>query len=225
MIKERGVFMEKGKLYKEIYDAVLDGNKERAVHLAQKSIEMGLEPKVTIEEAYTPALREAGRLWEEGEFFLPELVLSSDAVKGAMEVFKPLLERGKDTVKIGTVVIGTIEGDIHDIGKSLVASLLLASGFDVYDLGVDVPPDKFIEEALKRDADIIGISALLTTTMVGQRKVIELLQERGIRSRFKVMVGGAPVSYDWAKSIGADASPQGAGEAVQIARKLISIRG
>jgi len=214
--------MNKNELYKKMYDAVLVGDKETSVELAEESLKMGLDPRRTIEDGYTPGIDKVGELWEEGEYFLPELVMAAEAMKAAIEVLKPELEKKKEsTPNIGTVIMGTVEGDIHDIGKTLVSSLLSAAGFSVIDLGADVPIGKFIEEAKRNNADIIGLSALLTTTMVNQKKVIEKLKEEGIRDRFKVIVGGAPISKKWGNDIGADDAPMSAMEAVKSAKELV----
>lgn len=214
--------MEKKALYAKMFDAVLNAEKDEAVELAKTSIEEGLDPRETIEEGFAPGINKVGDLWEEGEYFLPELVMSAETMKAAIEVLKPELEKKNENApSLGIVVIGTIEGDIHDIGKTLVASLLSAAGFTVIDLGCDVPVDRFIEEAEKNNADIIGMSALLTTTMTGQKKLLDRLVEKGIRDKFKVLVGGAPVSKKWGREIGADDAPTNAMDAVRIAKMLV----
>jgi len=216
--------MEKSELYKKMYDSVMSGDKAAAKQAAQAVLEEGLDPRNAIEEGFVPAINKAGELWEEGEYFLPELVMAAEAMKSGISVLEgELARRNESAPVIGKVIIGTIEGDIHDIGKSLIAALLSAAGFEVTDLGVDVPVSRFVEEAKLKSADIIGISALLTTTMIGQRKVIEKLKEEGIRDRFRVLVGGAPVSKKWAEEIGADAAPMSAAQAVQIARNLVAV--
>ena len=215
--------MDKQELYKKMFDAVLNAEKEEAQELAKKSIEMGLDPRNSIEEGFAPGINKVGDLWEEGEYFLPELVMSAETMKAAIEVLKPELEKKKeDAPSLGVVVIGTIEGDIHDIGKTLVASLLSAAGFKVIDLGCDVSIDRFIDEAEKNNADIIGMSALLTTTMTGQKRLIEKLNADGKRDKFKVLVGGAPVSKKWGKEIGADETPMNAMEAVHVAKAMVA---
>ena len=217
--------MSNQEIFKSMSRAVIDGDTDRAESLAKKSLESGINPRESIESGFTPGIREMGRLWEEGEAFLPELVMSAEAMKAGVEVLKPELEkRNESAPTLGTVIIGTIEGDIHDIGKSLVASLLSASGFQVFDLGVDVPIERFVQEAKDKNADIVGMSALLTTTMIGQKKVIEKLREIGLRDKVKVLVGGAPVSKKWAAEIGADGAPSGAMEAVQMARSIVSTK-
>ncbi|MFP4497966.1 MAG: B12-binding domain-containing protein [Vulcanimicrobiota bacterium] len=216
--------MEKQKLFKQMHDSILNGDKKQSADMARQSISMGVSPTEAIEEGYTPAIKEAGDLWEEGEYFLPELVMAADAMKAAMEVLKPELEkRSEKAPSAGKIVLGTIEGDIHDIGKSLIGALLSASGYQVFDLGVDVPAERFVEEAEGRNADLIGISALLTTTMSGQKKVIDELVRLNVRNKYKVIVGGAPVNDEWARTIGADAAPAGALDTVRTVRKLIKL--
>jgi trimethylamine corrinoid protein len=213
--------MSNPEIFEMMKNSVMEGDSEQAASLGKKALGMGITPGDAIEKGFTPGIQKMGEMWEEGEVFLPELVLSAEAMKNGIDVLRPELERRNEKApNLGTVVIGTIQGDIHDIGKSLVASLLSATGFQVFDLGVDVAPEKFVEEAVSKKAAIIGMSALLTTTMLGQKKVIDILTSRGIRKQFKVLVGGAPVSRDWAREIGADAAPAGAMEAVQTAREM-----
>jgi corrinoid protein of di/trimethylamine methyltransferase len=173
-----------------------------------------------IEDGFASGIREVGRLWEEGELFLPELVIGAEAMKSAMAVLQPALEKEqKHRERLGRVVIGTIEGDIHDIGKTLVATMLAANGFEITDLGADVPVGRFVEEAERTKADWIAISALLTTTMPGQKKVIEELEAKNIRGDIRVMVGGAPCNEEWAEEIGADGYAGDAVSAVSLARR------
>ncbi|MCE7743154.1 MAG: dimethylamine corrinoid protein 3 [Candidatus Heimdallarchaeota archaeon] len=203
-------------------NAILSGNISLAEELAQKVLDEKLDVNDAI-DAFSLSIRKAGDLFEEGEFFLPELMRSAEAMKAAMTIFEPILMKGKEDRSLGKVVIGTIEGDIHDIGKTLVASMLGAEGFEVHDLGADVPISTFIEKAIEIDAQLICISALLTTTMDGQRKLIEQLKERGLRDKFKILIGGAPVSKNWVNEIGADGSAENAVSAVKLARKLMNI--
>ncbi len=204
----------------ECKSAILSGDISLAEELAHKVIHEKLDVNEAI-DAFSLAIREAGDLFEEGEFFLPELMRSAEAMKAAMVIFQPVLEEGKEDRFRGKVVIGTIEGDIHDIGKTLVASMLTAEGFDVHDLGADVPVKTFIEKAIEIDANIICISALLTTTMVGQKKLIDQLKEKNIRDKFKVLIGGAPISKKWVEEIGADGSAENAVSAVKLAKKVL----
>jgi trimethylamine corrinoid protein len=206
----------------ECKNAILRGEINQAELLAQKALDEKLDINEAI-DAFSLAIREAGDLFEEGEFFLPELMRSAEAMKAAMTIFEPILKEGKEDRVLGKVVIGTIEGDIHDIGKTLVAAMLSAEGFEVHDLGADVPVSTFIEKALEVDANLICISALLTTTMIGQKKLIDTLKEQNLRERFKVLIGGAPVSKQWVEEIGADGSAENAIGAVKLARKLIKI--
>ena len=201
-------------------EAILNGNIELAEKLANEAIEENIDINIAI-DAFSLAIRKAGDLFEEGDFFLPELMRSAEAMKGAMTVFKPKIMEDKADRSLGKVIIGTIEGDIHDIGKTLVAALMSAEGFEVFDLGADVPVGNFIDKAEEVGAKLICISALLTTTMVGQKKLIEQLEERNIRDKYKVLIGGAPVSKKWVEEIGADGSAENAVSAVKLARKLL----
>ncbi|MHA1217150.1 MAG: corrinoid protein [Candidatus Heimdallarchaeaceae archaeon] len=203
-------------------EAILNGKIEAAQKLANKAIEDNIDVNIAI-DAFSLAIRKAGDLFEEGEFFLPELMRSAEAMKAAMTIFKPVLMKGKEDRSLGKIVIGTIEGDIHDIGKTLVASLLSAEGFEVYDLGADVPISTFIDKAVEVDAQIICMSALLTTTMVGQKKLIDQLKEKKLRDKFKILIGGAPISKKWVEEIGADGSAENAVSAVKLARKVLGI--
>lgn len=206
----------------ECKNAILNGNINLAEELAHKVVKEKMDVNTAI-DSFSFAIREAGDLFEEGEFFLPELMRSAEAMKAAMVIIKPLLDEGKEDRFLGKVVIGTIEGDIHDIGKTLVSSMLAAEGFEVHDLGADVPVETFIDKAIETDANLICISALLTTTMVGQKKLIDQLNERGIRDRFKVLIGGAPISKNWVDEIGADGSAENAVSAVKLAKKVLGI--
>lgn len=199
--------------------SIVDGDSEKAAALAKASLEKGFPVLEVIENGFARGIREVGRLWEEGELFLPELVIGAEAMKGAMEVLRPALESGEATENLGRVVIGTIEGDIHDIGKTLVATMLSANGFAVTDLGADVPVQSFVDEAERVGADWIAVSALLTTTMPGQKRVIDELASRSLRGKIRVMVGGAPCSKEWATEIGADGYAGDAVAAVALARR------
>ncbi|MDI6846438.1 MAG: corrinoid protein [Candidatus Saccharicenans sp.] len=203
--------------------AIVEGRPEEAPRLAEEALAAGIQPLEIIEKACVPAIEEVGRLWEAGDYFLPELIAGAEAMKSAMNVLQQALKSSGQSLKsCGRVVIGTVEGDIHDIGKNLVASMLRASGFEVIDLGADVKAEKFVETAAREKADIIAMSALLTTTMLNQKKVIALLQEKGLRENFKIMVGGAPVTEKFAREIGADGYGQSAVQAVAVARSLLA---
>lgn len=202
--------------------AIVEGNKEEAEALAKEAVEKEMDLNEVIEKGYIPGIQKVGSLWEQGEYFLPELISSAECMKTAMQVLEPELEKAQITTKsLGKVVIGTVEGDIHDIGKNLVSSMLSANGFDVIDLGADVKMGKFIETAVSENADFICLSALLTTTMLGQKKLVETLKEKNLYDRFKVVVGGAPVNQKWADDIGADGYAENAMTAVTEAKKLI----
>ena len=214
--------MEKDKLFAEMKQAVLDGEIELAEELAHKAIEEGLNPLEAIETGYVAGIDEVGALFEQGQIFLPELIAAAEAMKTALNVLEPALQQ-RDMVRaiLGKVVIGTMHNDIHDIGKDMVASMLMASGFEVTNLGVNVPCDTFISNVKEQQADILALSALLTTTMPEQKIVIEALEKEGLRSGVKVLVGGAPVNRQWADEIKADGYAENAIEAVKVARQLV----
>ncbi|HEC36411.1 MAG TPA: dimethylamine corrinoid protein 3, partial [Anaerolineae bacterium] len=193
-----------------------------AKEVAAQVLSTDANPLEVVENVLAPAMEEVGRLYEEGEYFIPELVMAGEAMKAAMSVLGPVLVAREQTRSSpGVIVIGTVEGDIHEIGKSLVAMMLEAAGFVVHDLGVDVPAAAFVSKAQEVDADVVGLSALLTTTMRNQQAVIEALTEAGLRDRVKVIVGGAPASPGWAERIGADAYAENAREAVEVVRRLV----
>jgi corrinoid protein of di/trimethylamine methyltransferase len=214
--------MNNEEFLKEIKIAIVEGKKDEAVQLAQRAIAEKMDLDEVIEKGYIPGIQKVGKLWEEGEYFLPELITSAECMKAAMKIMQPELEKAQiDMRSAGTIVIGTVEGDIHDIGKNLVSSILSANGFNVVDLGSDVKLEAFIEKAEETNADLICLSALLTTTMTGQKKLIQLLKEKGLSGRFKVMVGGAPVNQKWADDIGADGYSENALTAVGAAKELV----
>lgn len=201
--------------------AVIDGEADLARDLARSAVESGADLKKSINDGYIAGIEQVGRMWESGECFLPELMQGADAMRAAMAVIRPAIIARGDPVDDGTtIVIGTVQGDIHDIGKILVATFLEANGFRVVDLGRDVPASDFVAAAAEEKAAIVGLSALLTTTMVGQEEVVRLLEERGLRSSVRVLVGGAPVTRRYARSIGADGYGSSAVEAVAEARRL-----
>lgn len=214
--------MEKDNLFAEMEQAVLDGEIEIAGELAHKAVEGGLNPLEAIERGYVPGIDEVGALFEQGQIFLPELIAAAEAMKAALAVLEPVLQqRDMSRDILGKVVIGTMHNDIHDIGKDMVASMLMAAGFEVTNLGVNVPCDTFISSAKEKQADILALSALLTTTMPEQKTVIEALEREGLRSGVKVLVGGAPVNRQWADEIKADGYAENAIEAVKVARQLL----
>ncbi len=213
--------MTKEVMLQKMAQAVIDGQKEEAEMLAREAVAQSFELLEVIEKGYVPGIQRVGELWEKGEYFLPELISSAECMKAAMAVIQPELRKAQiETPSKGKVVIGTVEGDIHDIGKNLVASMLQAHGFDVNDLGSDVKLEKFIETALETKADFVCLSALLTTTMLNQRRFIDRLKAANLTGRFKVLVGGAPVTAKWAAEIGADGYGENALAAVKLAESL-----
>ncbi|MEM1698003.1 MAG: corrinoid protein [Thermofilaceae archaeon] len=213
-------------LYAKIRDAFLSFDFEGVKALVREALAKGASPNEVIERALRPAMEEAGRRFEKGEFFLAELVVAGDLFKEVMdEILVPEIQKqGGSTRSLGTVVIGTVRGDLHDIGKSIVATMLRAAGFNVIDLGVDVPPEKFVEAAIENKADIVAMSALLTTTMLEMRNVIEELKKAGIRDKVKVVVGGAAVTEDFARSIGADGYGEDAVKGVKVCKELLGVK-
>jgi corrinoid protein of di/trimethylamine methyltransferase len=208
--------------FKDMAQSVIDGEVEDAERLARQAIAQGVDPLDAINQGFVVGVNHVGEGYAAGEMFLPDLVLAGEAMKAAVAVLEPEMKRrGTRRQMLGTVVMGTVEGDIHDIGKTLVATMLSATGFQVYDLGVDVPVETFLEKAREVNADVVGLSALLTTTMVKQKTVIEALEEAGLRRQVKVMVGGAPVTRSWAEEIGADGYSEDAIGAVAVAKELV----
>jgi corrinoid protein of di/trimethylamine methyltransferase len=210
--------MTKEVMMQKMAQAVIDGQREDAEQLAKEAVAQGFDLLEVIEKGYVPGIQRVGELWEKGEYFLPELISSAECMKTAMAVIQPELRKAQiDAPSKGKVVIGTVEGDIHDIGKNLVASMLQAHGFDVHDLGADVKLEKFIQTALETKADFVCLSALLTTTMLNQRRFVEKLKTENLTGRFKVLVGGAPATAKWAADIGADGYGENALAAVKLA--------
>jgi 5-methyltetrahydrofolate--homocysteine methyltransferase len=205
----------------ELYDAIISGNLEKATNATEKALEDKMEPETILKEGLISAMEEVGNRFEKGEYYIPEMLISARAMKGAMALLKPqLVETGVEAV--GKVVIGTVQGDLHDIGKNLVGMMLEGGGFEVIDLGTDVSPEKFVETAREKNAQIIGLSALLTTTMVNMKSTMDVLNTSGIRDNVKVIIGGAPVTEAYAQEIGADKYGTDASQAVQLAKQLIT---
>ncbi len=212
------------ELFKRMAQAVIDGDDEEAKVLAQQALDEGVAPLEAINNGFTVGMDEVGELYSTGEYFLPDLILGGEAMKAALAVLEPVLHAaGQSREVLGTVVLGTVKGDIHEIGKSLVGSMLSANGFQVFDLGIDVEAGQFVAKAREYHADMVALSALLTTTMLHQRDVIEHLSEAGLRDKVKVMVGGSPVTQGWADQIGADGFAEDAAGAVVVAKKLMGI--
>ena len=203
----------------ELYDAIFKGNLPLAKTSVQAALDAGQNPQEIIDDNMVPAMEAIGKEFAEGRVFVPNLLLSARAMKGALEILKPLMQ-AENTSILGTVVIGTVKGDLHDIGKNLVASMLEGRGFKVINLGADVSKEKFIEAAKENDADIICLSALLTTTMGYMKEVVDAVKESGVK--VKVMVGGAPLNAEYARIIGADGYSSNANEAVDLAKSLVA---
>jgi corrinoid protein of di/trimethylamine methyltransferase len=202
-------------------DAIIKGNLAVAVEATHKVVADGCDPQMVINDYMSKAMEEIGQRFEEGKAFVPELLMAARAMKGALEILKPLL-KGDKAKLLGTVVIGTVKGDLHDIGKNLVASMLEGCGFEVINLGIDVSSEKFINAVKEQNANIVCLSALLTTTMSYMKEVIEALEQAGLRNEVKVMVGGAPLNENFAKVIGADGYSNNANGAVTLAKKLMA---
>jgi corrinoid protein of di/trimethylamine methyltransferase len=212
------------QLFKDMSQSILDGDSDAAIALAKQAIEVGIDPLDAISKGFVLGVNQVGENFASGQAFLPELVMAGEAMKAAVTTLEPEMQkRGTTRQVLGKVVLATVEGDIHEIGKTLVGTMLSASGFQVYDLGVDVPSAKIIEKVKEVDADLIGLSALLTTTMVKQKEVIDELDKMGMRKKVKVMVGGAPVTRDWVQKIEADGYSEDAIGAVGLAKQLMGI--
>ncbi|MCK8817941.1 corrinoid protein [Natroniella sulfidigena] len=210
------------ELFEKAADAICDADVERAEELAQIALDEGIAPLEMIEKGYTAGINEVGRLFDRGELFLPQLMGCAEAMKSATAILKEAAaEQGSESEESIKVVLGTVQGDVHDIGKGIVASILEANGIEVHDLGTDVAVEDFIETAKEVDADIIGTSALLTTTMGVSEELLKTLDEEDLRGEFKVMVGGGPVTKRWADKIGADGYAENANEAVSKIKELV----
>jgi 5-methyltetrahydrofolate--homocysteine methyltransferase len=206
---------------KELYDAILNGNAKQAHALTEAALGSGTDPMELISESMVPAMDEVGRLYEAEEYFVPELLLAGRAMKSAMELLRPRLVATGQRLTV-RVVIGTVKGDLHDIGKNIVASMLEGSGFEVIDLGTDVSPESFVAAVQERQPQIVCMSALLTVTMPSMRSTIEALDKAGLRGKVKVMIGGAPVTSQYAQEIGADGYSENASGAVSLVKTLLA---
>jgi len=206
---------------KEIFDSIVDGNQATTKAKVQQAIDDNVDPEVILNEGMIAAMAKVGQMFEEGEYFVPEMLVAARAMQGGLALLKPMLVKANFT-PVGKVVAGTVKGDLHDIGKNLVCMMLEGAAFDVVDLGVDVSPEKFVEAVRNSGANIVAMSALLTTTMPSMKSTIEALREAGVRGKVKIMVGGAPLTDQYAKEIGADGYAPDASRAVMVARTLSS---
>lgn len=213
-------------ILKELGEAVQDFDDELARTLALRAVEAGVDPVVALEEGLAKALREVGDRFGRGEVFITELIAAAQTMEAGAEVLnEEISKRGASRKAVGRILMGTVGGDIHSIGKNIVKTMLTAAGFEVFDLGVDVPTDVFVEKVKELGPDILGLSALMTTTMVNQREVIGALNDEGLRDGVKIIVGGAPVTEKWVEEIGADACGLDAGSAVKVALELMGEAG
>jgi 5-methyltetrahydrofolate--homocysteine methyltransferase len=205
---------------KNVYDAILDFDSDMVVKHVKEELAAGTDINSVLNDGLISAMDEVGRKFNSGEFFVPEMLIAAQAMKAGLDELKPFLVKGSTTMR-GTIVIGTVKGDLHDIGKNMVAMIMEGAGFEIIDVGMDVPPEKFIAAVKEHNAQIMGMSALLTTTMPAMKQTIELLKEEGLAGKVKTMIGGAPVTQAFADSIGADAYCEDAPAAVENARKLL----
>lgn len=203
-----------------LQESVITGKKIEVAEITRQLLDDNVAPKEILDDGLIPAMAVVGQRFENGEFFIPEMLLAARALNAGLEILKPLLEE-TDTKPVARVLIGTVKGDIHDIGKNLVAIMLRGSGFEVIDAGVDVPPSRFVELVNETGVEIVGLSALLTTTMPAMKDTIDEFESSGIRDKVKIMIGGAPVTEDYAEKIGADGFGRNASYAVRLAKNLI----
>ncbi|MFN2185248.1 MAG: corrinoid protein [Anaerolineae bacterium] len=205
-----------------IYQAVMEGDADEAASQVQAGLDAGIAASDILNKGCIAAMAEVGQLFEEGEMFVPEMLIAARAMQAAMLVLKPHLAEG-EIVSSGTVVIGTVNGDLHDIGKNLVGMMMEGAGFEIVDLGTDVKPDEFVEAVRQHNADVVGMSALLTTTMPSMKATVAALTEAGLRDRVKVLIGGAPVTQAFADQIGADGFAPDASSATRVAKRLLGV--
>ena len=206
--------------FKPIYEGVINGNAPSVKQDVQTAIDGGTDADDILKKGLIPAMQEVGDLFEKGEYFVPEMLVAARAMQGGLELLKPLLASA-EVQSTGKVVLGTVQGDLHDIGKNLVGMMLEGAGFELVDLGSDVSPEKFAQAVRENQPDILAMSALLTTTMPGMKTTIEALEGAGLRNQVKVMVGGAPITDEYANGIGADGFAPDASRAASLAKKLV----
>jgi 5-methyltetrahydrofolate--homocysteine methyltransferase len=204
----------------EVRESVIEGSKSSALKFTQQALDENIPPTMILNEALIPAMGEIGKRFERKECFVPEMLLAARAMQAGVALLKPHMIEA-DKKPIGKIVLGTVKGDMHDVGKNLVGMMLEGAGFEIVDLGVDVPPDKFVQAVQQHHAQLLGLSALLTTTMPWMGKTITSLQQAGLRDQVKILVGGAPVTSEYARQIGADAYSADAASAVRVAKNLL----
>ncbi len=214
--------MNKEEFMQKAAQSILDADEKAAVEIAKKSIAEGVDPTDMINEGFSEGIRKMGDLFDRGEVFLPTLIIASEAMVAAVKILEEALPGEEVGKKLGKVVLGTVEGDVHDIGKGIVATMLRVYGFEVYDLGRDVPIGNFVDKAKEVNAGFVGSSALMTTTQAGQKELEKALKKAGIRDKVKTMVGGAVATQFWAEKIGADIYAENATEAVMKLKKIVS---
>ncbi len=208
--------------YVELQESIISGKKDKVGELTQRFLDDGRPAKEILDEGLIPGMAVVGRKFQEGEYFIPEMLLSARALNVGLDLLKPLLE-ASDVKPVAKVLVGTVKGDIHDIGKNLVSIMLRGGGFEVIDAGVDVSPDTFVQMAKESSVDIVGLSALLTTTMPSMQETVEAFKSDGSRDKIKIMIGGAPVTTEYAEKIGADGYAQNASLAIEMARNLAGV--
>jgi 5-methyltetrahydrofolate--homocysteine methyltransferase len=211
-------------ILKEIKETLLSMDMEKTLILTKKALEKGYDPMKIIEDGLSNGIKRLGEMYENGEAFLPELIMGAEIMKRAIGIVKPELEKRKEErKKLGRVMLATVEGDVHDIGKNLVALMLWINGFEIIDLGVDVPKEEIVKKVRELKPDVLGLSALLTTTLLEQKKVIEELEKNGLRKNVKIIIGGAPVNEEWARKIGADSYAPDAVKAVDKVKEILGL--
>jgi corrinoid protein of di/trimethylamine methyltransferase len=215
--------MDQNEILKNLSIAIIEGDEDKAKEYAHEVLHNQMDPLKAVEQGLSKGMMVLGERFEKGDIFLPDLLIAADAFNSAIEILRPAMEvQKKQVAKEGTVLIGTVNGDVHGIGKNIVAIVLEANGFGVVDIGVDNPSLKFIEEAQKVKADVIGLSSLMTTTMPAQKEVIDILKEMNLRKKYFVIVGGGPVTKEWADKIGADGYAGSAFQAIEVIKRLLS---
>ena len=212
------------EIFEELKQGVIDGDEDIISELAQKVVDEGISPVDAVQQGLIKGIEVIGEAWKAGEAFLPDVMMSAEAMKAGLGILEPEIAKlgMSEGESKGKIVLGTVEGDIHDIGKNITGAMFTAAGYKVYDLGTDIKAEDFVAKAQEVNADIIGASALLTTTMIGQKQLIEYLKEHNLRDKFKVFVGGGPTSQLWADEIGADGWAETADEAVELAGQILA---